>query len=81
MKSGQMAEAKVALDKAEVEHKRWHSAYHRAAASHRINRGLTYEKLGNLVLAWQECAKAADINKDWQVAKEQAERLSKLAMA
>ncbi|MBM3618894.1 MAG: hypothetical protein FJX23_10195 [Alphaproteobacteria bacterium] len=80
MKSGQMPEVKEALDKAEIEHKRWHSAYHRAAASHRLNRGLAYEALGDAVMAWQECAKAADIDKDWQLAKEQAERLAKAAV-
>lgn len=81
MKCGKYAEAKIALDEAEVEHKRWHSAYHRVAATHRLNRGLTYEKLDNVLLAWQECAKAADIDKDWSDAKNAGERLAKVACA
>lgn len=79
MRAGRLEEAMEALNKAEKQHQLWHSAYHRAAAVHRLNRGLAYEKTGDVLLAWQECAKAADIDKHWQVAKEQTARLSQLA--
>lgn len=77
----ELPEAHEVLEKAKEEHAKWHAAYHRAAATHRFNRALAYEALGEVLLAWQECAKAADIDKHWQVAKDNAERLGKLACA
>lgn len=69
MKKGDIALAKEALDTAVDQHKAWHIAYHRAAASHRLNRSLCYAAMGNILLAWQEASKAADIDKNWDVAK------------
>lgn len=68
--SGEREKAKEALDGAAEQHHAWHMAYHRAAATHHLNRAFAHQALGDSLLAWQDAMKAADIDKNWDVARE-----------